>query len=319
MPSQRKFLAVGSRVGRLTVVASPSPGDINTSDLLCDCGETLTKVTHRITATPPKACITCANKMKGVRPHKFLEVGQRIGSLIVTSTPSRGDDKSLSDLVCICGKTCSRKTYKLRHRSYGTCGCGQKTPMVAPGEKIGQFVFAGECKPIDRKAVGKHGIFVCHCGRENVASFASVAAGRKRCRCTPNPRRKPDGVAEINTVFSMYRSTAISKGRQFTLSIERFRELVTGACHYCGVPPRVTSKDTVKTGIREEVRRKWASRTPRNGIDRVDNSLGYADGNVVSCCAVCNRAKREMSKDEFISWIDRAAAHLGLGRGWAAA
>jgi hypothetical protein len=38
-----------------------------------------------------------------------------------------------------------------------------------------------------------------------------------------------------------------------------------------------------------------------NGIDRVDNSIGYEMGNVVTCCVVCNLMKRCHSHSDFIS------------------
>jgi hypothetical protein len=42
-----------------------------------------------------------------------------------------------------------------------------------------------------------------------------------------------------------------------------------------------------------------------NGIDRVDSTKGYFNENVVSCCKVCNRAKSNLSLDEFKEWISK--------------
>lgn len=41
-----------------------------------------------------------------------------------------------------------------------------------------------------------------------------------------------------------------------------------------------------------------------NGIDRIDSDLGYVDGNVKSCCFICNRAKGNLSIIDFRKWID---------------
>ena len=46
----------------------------------------------------------------------------------------------------------------------------------------------------------------------------------------------------------------------------------------------------------------------RNGIDRIDNALGYIESNVVACCPICNLAKRNLPVDTFVSW----ACHLFL-------
>lgn len=43
----------------------------------------------------------------------------------------------------------------------------------------------------------------------------------------------------------------------------------------------------------------------RNGIDRLDSSIGYVKTNVVSCCTKCNYAKHEMTIDEFKEWIKK--------------
>ena len=42
-----------------------------------------------------------------------------------------------------------------------------------------------------------------------------------------------------------------------------------------------------------------------NGIDRLNNDIGYILGNVVPCCGACNKAKQCMSEDEFKSFISR--------------
>ena len=46
-----------------------------------------------------------------------------------------------------------------------------------------------------------------------------------------------------------------------------------------------------------------------NGIDRIDNNIGYESKNVVSCCKICNYAKSNMNYKDFILWIQKAAAH----------
>lgn len=40
-----------------------------------------------------------------------------------------------------------------------------------------------------------------------------------------------------------------------------------------------------------------------NGLDRVNNLLGYELTNVVPCCNICNRAKKDMTYEQFKLWI----------------
>ena len=42
-----------------------------------------------------------------------------------------------------------------------------------------------------------------------------------------------------------------------------------------------------------------------NGIDRIDNNIGYTIDNSVSCCKYCNFAKNDFLLDEFLLWIKR--------------
>ena len=46
-----------------------------------------------------------------------------------------------------------------------------------------------------------------------------------------------------------------------------------------------------------------------SGIDRIDSSVGYEPNNVVSCCKICNYAKSNLTKDDFINWAIRVAEH----------
>ena len=63
----------------------------------------------------------------------------------------------------------------------------------------------------------------------------------------------------------------------------------------------------VRTGANCDARRALYGRGDftYNGIDRVDNALGYTTGNVVPCCKQCNHAKSDMPYADFMAWIAR--------------
>ena len=90
----------------------------------------------------------------------------------------------------------------------------------------------------------------------------------------------------IQHAWNNYRRSARDKGKAFEISRERFEEFVTDKCIYCDAAP-----------------------SPINGIDRVDSSDGYVEGNMVSCCSRCNIAKSTMTVSDFIRWARRVAAH----------
>ena len=85
-----------------------------------------------------------------------------------------------------------------------------------------------------------------------------------------------------------------SKERGFDLTFEQFVEISKQPCFYCDTEP------TPSKG-----HRSWSTYININGLDRVDNNLGYLYSNVVACCIYCNMAKRDRSQEEFYLWIDK--------------
>jgi hypothetical protein len=70
-------------------------------------------------------------------------------------------------------------------------------------------------------------------------------------------------------------------------------------CRYCG-REKITSF-RYKRG--NQVFHKNKQPFFYTGIDRLDSSKGYTKENSAPCCAVCNRAKMDMSEEEFLQWI----------------
>jgi nicotinamide mononucleotide (NMN) deamidase PncC len=106
----------------------------------------------------------------------------------------------------------------------------------------------------------------------------------------------------VNHILTGYTAHAVKLGVPFLLSMEAFRTLLAGSCHYCGSAP---------TNLRREKNLDPSKREfAYNGIDRIDNSAGYYSGNCVSCCRNCNYAKRKLSYDDFISLAKNIAARF---------
>jgi hypothetical protein len=117
----------------------------------------------------------------------------------------------------------------------------------------------------------------------------------KSCGCK---QKLPKGIAARNRIFRDYRNNAKRRSLVWELTIEQFHELVTDDCYYCGAPPYAVCDEPDLNGIFV-----W------NGINRVDNTLGYPLSNVVTCCAICNHAKCAMPERDFLSWIERVAEY----------
>jgi len=153
---------------------------------------------------------------------------------------------------------------------------------------------------------GKHGHgaywdCLCVCG-----SITHVISARLRNRkatgCSACYHRVSDliGVG-ANGLYAQYRNVARHKGKNrsaipFELTPEQFLRLVSGDCFYCGFEP-------------QQVLRYYNGEFVHNGIDRVDSNLGYIVDNCVPCCKICNYAKHNLSREEFLIWLRRAYEH----------
>jgi hypothetical protein len=96
-------------------------------------------------------------------------------------------------------------------------------------------------------------------------------------------------------VLYRYRTQSKERKLEFNIDYEHFIKLTSGDCFYCGEPPSRIS--TTNNNLEGEY--------IFNGIDRVDNNKGYIEGNIVSCCKVCNYMKRTMTKEEFLSMCEK--------------
>lgn len=86
--------------------------------------------------------------------------------------------------------------------------------------------------------------------------------------------------------YSQYKHSAKKRNLKFTLTIEEFSKFKAVPCHYCG--------DVLEN----------------YGIDRVDSSVGYVDGNIVPCCETCNRMKSDHVQDDWVSHIVKVLKNL---------
>ncbi len=98
---------------------------------------------------------------------------------------------------------------------------------------------------------------------KNKSRSTGLMAACKKCistiRYTPHKK------------FLHYIYNAKKRKKSFKLSEEEFNSIVTSNCFYCGKPPKEGEYG--------------------NGIDRINNDLGYEISNCVPCCSPCNYLK----------------------------
>jgi hypothetical protein len=158
------------------------------------------------------------------------------------------------------------------------------------GQKFGKLLVLKDTGK--RKHGGSYWLCQCECGRQKEIKGASLRQGHTQsCSCK---RRFVAGEAAFNRVYKSYLDGAKKRELNFSLSKDDIKILTKGNCFYCGAPP-----SQIRIGNRINGGYVY------NGIDRLDNNRGYTTENTVSCCGICNLAKRKMTVQEFIVWIKR--------------
>jgi len=161
------------------------------------------------------------------------------------------------------------------------------------GQRFGRLVATNELR------VNSHGNErerLCHCDCDKhawVKTSYLVRGYTKSCGCWRDTfRTLQPGQAARNQVWRDYTANAKARELSWELTSVQFDDLMHGICFFCQRPPKTIRK----------ARRKDDISFTYNGIDRLDNNLGYTINNVVSCCMICNRAKGNMSLEDFLNW-----------------
>lgn len=144
----------------------------------------------------------------------------------------------------------------------------------------------------------------CDCGNYRDVVTRDLKNGHtKSCGCWRDIRlRLPEGEAAFNRVYNHYRKEASDSNRVFELTKEYFRELILSDCYYCGDPPSNVRKMPRVNGV-----------LVYNGVDRIDNSIGYVLGNVRPCCKDCNFLKGFRSEGILLDKVKKIYHNLCLG------
>lgn len=235
--------------------------------------------------------------------------GRVFGKLtVIERSTNHMDGGSRWKCVCECGNIVNIPRRFLLSGHTKSCGCYQRQVMSERSLKDLTNMKFGRLLVIRRHGSDRFKqatwMCKCDCGADKVVSTHHLLDGHtKSCGCLKKDMmRKPHNEASINCLYGTYRRSAKARELIFSLDKDEFKDLIFGNCHYCGLPP-----------MRKQNKEFYGS-ILYNGIDRIDNDLGYVTGNVVSCCAQCNRAKLNYTVDEFKSWIKRTYEYMDLAR-----
>jgi len=168
------------------------------------------------------------------------------------------------------------------------------------GQKFGRWMVIKRSYPNSKWGQPRY-LCKCNCGKEKVVDGRDLKNGKsKSCGCIwRETKRLGYGIAGKNALTNNYKSHAIERGIEFNLTIKQFEKLTQQECYYCGTKPNQIIK--YKTGFGEYT---------YNGVDRINNDLGYTPENSVACCKTCNSAKGILTLQEFEDWIKKIHNNL---------
>lgn len=147
----------------------------------------------------------------------------------------------------------------------------------------------------------------CDCGNEKIICASSMRLGKsKSCGC-PSRLKPRSGNIIYTKMMGTTRWQARKNKIPFTLTLEDVKTIVHKDCTYCGRSPylkrRAYHKSSKTKGIDTD------ESLLINGIDKVIPKLGYVLENCVPCCKYCNRAKSDLSVEEFKELISKIYEH----------
>lgn len=216
----------------------------------------------------------------------------------------------------------SISTKSLQHTHIDMCIIGGMKRLNLIDHLGAHFKVIGEHENI-RVGKTRHTAWtcLCDCGKEFVSTTNRIrSANVKSCGCMNflghhgNAQKDPTEVT-WNKFHYGYMYNAKRRGLPWGLSKETFIRMCKSACHYCGTLS-LTPVNAYMTQSGKAISRNTArcasAEIHVNGIDRINSDNGYSTTNCVTCCQVCNFAKRDMGYDQFTEWLDRITSYRRL-------
>lgn len=177
--------------------------------------------------------------------------------------------------------------------------------------KVGSFTY------IRSELVGKNKTHIvkCQCGKEKRFWKYSAITKQKTCGCgTDSAGLTKEKRRMLKSRLNSYRRGAYKRGLDWSISYEDFAKITLENCAYCNkAPQRLNYFENAPSLQKDSPNSDWEKYSIYfNGLDRIDSDEGYSLDNVVPCCKYCNRAKSDMSFDDFKLHIEEIYKWLHL-------
>lgn len=143
---------------------------------------------------------------------------------------------------------------------------------------------------------------LCVCGTVTyVHPYNLINGTQKSCGCWISTlrRKQATDISAFNSVISQYKLAARNRSLEWNLTNESAIEIMKMSCFYCGAAP-----SNKRTMVYVEI--------AYNGIDRLNNKVGYDELNCVPCCKMCNYMKGTNNLSDFLEKIAVIYDNLNL-------
>lgn len=200
---------------------------------------------------------------------------------------------------CDCGVLKIIAGSDLKRGSTKSCGCA--TQQLQANKKFKDLTGQVFGRLTVTKFIGMNqfrvSIYECSCSCGNIKQIERsnlIKGHTTSCGCYNRDKQlKAPGVATLRNYMNSYIQSATKRGYIFELTEEQFKGIICQDCSECHASPK-------------EIARKYktASATPilANGVDRINNDIGYVITNVQPMCTPCNMAKSNLGEKKFKEW-----------------
>ena len=304
---------IGETFGRWIVIDSAvSKNSKNAWMCECQCEKKTIKVqeTYTLTSGASKSC-GCNLSKPSKRLWDFT--GKKVDKLLIIERVFVSIDgrrnRTRWKTICDCGnEEIINSDYLISSSKNRMCSiCRQKDPDIT-GQIINNWKIL-EFVGIDTKyKKGTNSIWKCLClgCNKNTVNLHRAKIKKtilcKDCNKEVSIKRRFDiKKVCVNNIHCAYRSRARRENKEFQLLVVDVESIIFRKCEYCGSEPASEFKHTYTNGDTTSIF--------KNGIDRIDSSIGYLPSNVVTCCWECNNMKSDYSKDFFIEHCKLIVEH----------
>ena len=175
---------------------------------------------------------------------------------------------------------------------------------IEVGDKFGSL----SVKRFEQRKKNRVLIAQCACGSEKTFWKISAVKNQKSCGCGINQNGlTKEQRRSWNFRFQGYKNGAKKRGYSWELSLEDFIKISSQNCTFCGSEPKEWECFSNAPSVRKDspLAKKEKYLIKISGVDRLDNTKGYTIDNSVPCCVYCNRAKSDLSFNDFKLHIER--------------